>query len=191
VGDHHRAGGVHGSGERSQVSLFLLRIDGNERQLLVRIQVRPAEAGEVLDAASDPTGVQPGKELTGGEHDRVGLRRSAAVPENLLGGAREEPIHDRRQVHVEAQARAGLTGELAGAARRTALGRRAIAHRRAEEIAEPVHRSALFVDKQEWAAGKILESRRQGLELRHAFDVAAEENDPPRRELFQDLPFPR
>src|SRR5215470_7645429 len=53
VRNHHRAGAFHRGDKRREVELLLARIRGDSRELFVGVEIRPAEARKVFDAAAD------------------------------------------------------------------------------------------------------------------------------------------
>ncbi len=187
VRDHDGAGARECAPEGLQIPRAFLRVLRHPRQRDVRVERGSAEPWKVLQTAADAARMEPAEELARGSRDRRRVFPGAAVPEDLRRRAFDPAIDDRREIHAESEPTAGLAGELAGAPRQAARGRVAERDRRTEEISQPIHGTALLIEKDEQTPPREVghEPRR----LLRGLDVAAEENDPARRVAIEDLPL--
>ena len=146
--NHDRPRVRHERVEGRDVQGELVRIRLDHRQFLVGVEPGAAEPREVLETSSDAPRVESRQKVPRGRDDGARVRRGAALAENHGAGARHGTVHDRGEVHVEAEAREGLPGELPRPACGAGARGPREGGRRGQKFAQAVDRSAFLVQKE-------------------------------------------
>src|SRR5262249_38826511 len=145
------------------------------------------EARKVLETSADTARVETLEVLSGGPLDAFGLGGRSALPQVDSARFGQRAVHDRSEVHVEAECPAALPRQLSGSPGGADPCRRAERNRGAQDGLQAIHGPALLVEAQHGRPRKALQIRRQGRELRRRLDVPPKENHAPGRVAPQDL----
>src|SRR5207237_3564307 len=103
--------------------------------------------------------------------------------------ARQKPIENGGEIHVESQEGTRLTLELTRQTSHSEPRRVSKRDRRTQNVAQSIDGATLLIEAEERAPGQSVDLFRQIANLIGALDVSAKEDDGPRRGALEDVPF--